>query len=124
MAAEYSLREFQENQQQTLDQAVRAHQAYQEALEASRPFKGGMHWKKIKGREYLYKYRDRFGHGHSLGPRSPNTEGIWADFMRQRREAGRPPSTPNAGGWRRLPGSAGRPRLTGYPTPLPGFYGV
>jgi hypothetical protein len=87
MAAEYSFREFQEHQQRTLDQAVRAHQAYLEALEASRPFKGGMHWKKIAGREYLYQYRDRYGHGHSLGPRSPNTEGIWADFARQRREA-------------------------------------
>ena len=87
MAAEYSFREFIENQQRTLDQAVRAHQAYLEALKASRPFKGGMHWKKISGREYLYKYRDRLGHGHSLGPRSPNTEEIWADFARQRREA-------------------------------------
>lgn len=87
MTAEYSFREFQENQQRTLDQAVRDHQAYLEALEAIRPFKGGMHWKKIAGREYLYKYRDRYGHGHSLGPRSPDTEGIWADFARQRREA-------------------------------------
>ena len=87
MTAAYSFREFQENQQRTLDQALRAHQAYLEALEASRPFKGGMHWKKIAGREYLYKYRDRYGHGHSLGPRSPDTEGIWAEFTRQRREA-------------------------------------
>jgi hypothetical protein len=87
MTAAYSFREFQENQQRTLDQAVRAHQAYLEALAASRPFKGGMHWKKIAGREYLYKYRDRYGHGHSLGPRSPATEGIWAEFARQRREA-------------------------------------
>jgi len=37
MAADYSFREFQENQQRTLDQSVRAHQAYLEALEASRP---------------------------------------------------------------------------------------
>jgi len=87
MAADYSFREFQENQQGTLDQAVRAHQAYLEALEASRPFKGGMHWKKITGREYLYRYRDRYGHGYSLGPRSPDTEGIWAEFARKRREA-------------------------------------
>jgi hypothetical protein len=87
MAATYSFREFQENQQRTLDQAARAHQAYLEALEASRSFKGGMHWKKIAGREYLYKYQDRYGHGHSLGARSPHTEEIWADFTRQRREA-------------------------------------
>ena len=86
MAAEYFFREFQENQQQTLNRAVEAHQAYLEAVQAGLPLKGGMHWKKIKGREYLYKYRDRFGHGHSLGPRSPHTEGLWAEFGRQRRE--------------------------------------
>ena len=45
-----------------------------------------MHWKKIKGREYLYKYRDRYGHGASLGPRSPDTERLFAEFGRQRRE--------------------------------------
>ena len=87
MTADYSFREFQENQQRTLERAVRAHQAYREAWRAGRPFRGGMHWKKIAGREYLYKYRDRYGHGHSLGPRAPDTEGRWADFTRQRREA-------------------------------------
>ncbi|MDP1762117.1 MAG: GSU2403 family nucleotidyltransferase fold protein, partial [Deltaproteobacteria bacterium] len=66
--------------------AVEAYHAYLEALQASQPLKGGMHWKKIKGREYLYKYRDRYGHGHSLGPRSPHTEPLWAEFGRQRRE--------------------------------------
>jgi len=86
MAADYFFREFQENQQRTLNRAVEAHQAYLEAVEASRPLKGGMHWKKIKGREYLYKYRDRFGHGSSLGPRSLHTERLWAEFGRQRRE--------------------------------------
>jgi hypothetical protein len=86
MAAEYFFREFQENQQQTLNRAVEAYQAYLEAVQASQPLKGGMHWKKIKGREYLYKYRDRFGRGHSLGPRSPDTERLWAEFGRQRQE--------------------------------------
>jgi hypothetical protein len=86
MAAAYSFREFQANQQRTLDRAVAAYQAYLEALQASRPLKGGMHWKKVKGREYLYKYRDRYGHGESLGPRSPHTESLWAEFGRQRRE--------------------------------------
>ena len=85
MATDYFFREFQENQQRTLNRAVEAHQAYLEALEANRPLKGSMHWKKIKGREYLYKYRDRHGHGSSLGPRSPHTERLWAEFGRQRR---------------------------------------
>jgi hypothetical protein len=86
MAAEYLFREFQANQQRTLRQSVEAYQAYLEAVEAGRPLKGGMHWKKVKGREYLYKYRDRLGHGSSLGPRSPHTERLWAEFGRQRRE--------------------------------------
>ena len=86
MAADYIFREFQENQQQTLNRAVEAYQAYLEAREAGRPLKGGMHWKKIHGREYLYKYRDRFGHGGSLGPRSPHTEGLLSEFGRRRRE--------------------------------------
>jgi hypothetical protein len=86
MAADYSFREFQESQQQTLSRAVEAYQAYLEAAQASQPLKGGMHWKRIKGREYLYKYRDRQGHGSSLGPRSPHTEQLWAEFGRRRRE--------------------------------------
>ena len=86
MAAEYFFREFQDNQQRTLNRAVEAYQAYLEAVEAGRPLKGGMHWKTVKGREYLYKYRDRYGHGSSLGPRSPQTERLWAEFGRLRRE--------------------------------------
>ncbi len=45
-----------------------------------------MHWKKIRGREYLYRYRDRYGHGGSLGPRSESTERLYDDFSRQRQE--------------------------------------
>ena len=86
MVAAYFFREFQKSQHQTLTRAIQAHQAYLKALQATLPFKGGMHWKKIKGREYLYQYRDRYGHGRSLGPRSPATEDIWAEFTRQRRE--------------------------------------
>jgi hypothetical protein len=86
MAAEYFFREFQDNQQRTLHRAAAAYQAYVEAVQAGRPLKGGMHWKKVKGREYLYKYRDRYGHGSSLGPRSPHTEALWAEFGRRRRE--------------------------------------
>ena len=86
MAAEYFFREFQDNQTRTLNQAAEAYQAYLEAVETNRPLKGGMHWKKIKGKEYLYKYRDRYGHGPTLGPRSPHTEALWAEFGRQRRK--------------------------------------
>jgi hypothetical protein len=84
MEAEYAFREWQENQRRTLERAVQAYRHYQDALKDCGALKGGMHWKKIRGREYLYQYRDRYGHGRSLGPRSTETEGIWAEFVRQR----------------------------------------
>lgn len=87
MTALYRFREFEASQQETLERAVAAHQAYLSALRAMRPLKGGMHWKKIRGKEYLYKYRDRRGNGESLGPRSPETESRLAAYQRERREA-------------------------------------
>jgi hypothetical protein len=86
MAAEYFFREFEATQQETLARAVQAHEGFLSALKAGRPFKGGMHWKKIKGKDYLYKYRDRYGNGESLGPRSPETERRFTEFGRERRE--------------------------------------
>jgi hypothetical protein len=46
-----------------------------------------MHWKKAKGRQYLFKTRDRYGYGKSLGPRSIETEKILADFRKAKKEA-------------------------------------
>jgi hypothetical protein len=46
-----------------------------------------MHWKKAKGRQYLFKTRDRYGYGKSLGPRSAETEKILADFQKAKKEA-------------------------------------
>jgi len=86
MASEYRFREWQENQRRTLQMAMAVHQAYGEALKERLTLKGGMHWKTIKGRDYLYRYRDRQGHGGSLGPRSPATEERFREFGRQRRE--------------------------------------
>ncbi len=83
---EYVFQELQENQRRILEMAVAAYQAYGEARKDSLSFKGGMHWKKIKGRQYLYRYRDRLGHGGSLGPRSPHTEAKFREFERQRQE--------------------------------------
>jgi hypothetical protein len=86
MTAEYVFRECEETQQETLARAVQAYERYRSALKGGRPLKGGMHWKKIKGKDYLYKYRDRYGNGESLGPRSPETERLFTEFRRERRE--------------------------------------
>jgi hypothetical protein len=86
MAAEYFFREFSPTQQETLARALSVYKDYLHILTASQAFKGSMHWKKIKGKDYLYKYRDRYGNGESLGPRSDQTETIYADFAQRRRE--------------------------------------
>ncbi|MHB9073778.1 MAG: GSU2403 family nucleotidyltransferase fold protein [Desulfobaccales bacterium] len=86
MATEYFFREFEATQQETLARAIQAYESYLSALQGGRPLKGGMHWKKVKGKDYLYKYRDRFGNGESLGPRSPATERLFTEFGRERRE--------------------------------------
>lgn len=49
-------------------------------------YKGGMHWKRAKGREYLFRSRDRRGYGKSLGPRSTETERINEAFRRRKTE--------------------------------------
>ena len=41
----------------------------------------GMRWKTIRGKEYLFKDRDRRGNGKSLGPRSEETEAVLASFQ-------------------------------------------
>ena len=76
--------EWTQSQHQAYTAATQAQAAYLEALEQTRPLRGGMHWKTIKGRDYLYRYRDRCGHGRSLGPRAPETERLFAAFARER----------------------------------------
>ena len=41
----------------------------------------GMRWKTIRGKEYLFKDRDRRGNGKSLGARSAETEALLASFQ-------------------------------------------
>lgn len=47
----------------------------------------GMRWKTIRGKEYLFKDRDRRGNGKSLGPRSKETEAVLAAFQAGREVA-------------------------------------
>ncbi|MBI4643209.1 MAG: hypothetical protein HY743_05655 [Deltaproteobacteria bacterium] len=87
MAGVYTLTELTPGQRQTSRAASEIYRAYLETRRQSRALKGGMHWKKIRGRDYLYRYRDRFGHGQSLGPRSEHTERLFTRFTRERQEA-------------------------------------
>ena len=60
--------------------STQLHSAFVEASIKSRAYRGGMHWKKVKGRHYLFRSTDRRGYGKSLGLRSAETEPVFRDF--------------------------------------------
>ena len=58
----------------------------QELQEERRKFRGGLHWKKVAGHDYLINTIDRAGGNRSLGKRSPKTEELYRDFVETKRE--------------------------------------
>lgn len=80
-------KEMSDNQRRVYLDAVQLYEAFISAFRKSRSYRGGMHWKKAKNRQYLFKTRDRYGYGESLGPRSAETEKILADFRKAKKEA-------------------------------------
>jgi len=79
-------KEMNDNQRRIFIDTVQIYEAYTDTLIKNASYKGGMHWKKAKGREYLFKSRDRFGYGKSLGPRSPETEKVLKEFRRAKKD--------------------------------------
>lgn len=66
-------------QKQQID-AEQTYTAWQDAAARAREYAGGMHWKAIAGKEYLYKTLDRKGNAKSLGVLSDATEAIARQF--------------------------------------------
>ena len=79
--------EFDENQSRILIDTTQLHEAFMDAFIKSRTYRGGMHWKKAKGKEYLFRSLDRYGNGKSLGPRSPATEAVYHEFHKNKKLA-------------------------------------
>lgn len=69
-----------DNQRRVFIDSVQLYETHMDILHKNRTYRGGMHWKKSKGRQYLFRTRDRFGYGKSLGARSTETEKILKDF--------------------------------------------
>lgn len=61
-----------------------AHLACQDTLTKMSSYTGGMHWKTIGGKQYLYRTLDGRGNAKSLGPRSPETETLHEQFHQRR----------------------------------------
>ena len=81
-----NLIELSDSQRRVYIDTFQVYEAYLAAYNKNIPYKGGMHWKKAKGREYLFRTRDRYGYGKSLGPRSLETEKIIAEFRRGKQQ--------------------------------------
>ncbi len=73
--------EWTNSQRRVYLDTAQVYEAFTDVYRKSRSFRGGMHWKKSKGREYLFRTLDRNGYGKSLGPRSPETAQILERFQ-------------------------------------------
>ncbi|BCB28400.1 hypothetical protein SKTS_32860 [Sulfurimicrobium lacus] len=73
--------ELNDNQRRLLVNSIQTYDAWRDVALRHARYKGGMTWKTVKGKQYLYKILDRFGHAKSLGARSPETEAIYNDFV-------------------------------------------
>ena len=80
--------EYSADQRRILVDAAQLHEAFVDAFFKGRHYRGGMHWKKSKGRAYLFRSLDRYGYGKSLGPRSEKTQAIYDDFHTKKKEIG------------------------------------
>ena len=76
-----SFSELSANQLRVAVDTKQTYDAYREARKISRQYAFGMSWKLVNGREYLIKVFNRRGGNKSLGPRSPETERIYTEFV-------------------------------------------
>jgi hypothetical protein len=80
-------RELSSQQLRTIVDTQQLFEAWADALERAQSFHGGMHWKTVGGKQYLFRSRDRRGYGKSLGPRTPESERTLENFKRSKAEA-------------------------------------
>ena len=77
--------EINDDQRRIYIDAAQLHEAYTDAFTKSLAYRGGMHWKTAKGKEYLFRSLNRYGYGKSLGPRSRETESIYDEFHNKKK---------------------------------------
>lgn len=73
--------ELSANQSRVSVDAKQTYEAYRDARRNAAQYAGGLGWKRVDVHEYLVKVINRRGGTRSLGPRSPETERIHAEFF-------------------------------------------
>ena len=79
--------EFDGNQSRVFINATQTYDAFIDAYHRAAEYKGGICWKKVRNKEYLFRTSDRYGNGKTLGLRSPETEKIYKKFKAGKTEA-------------------------------------
>ena len=78
--------EMNDDQRRIYIDAAQLHEAYMDAFTKNLVYRGGMHWKKVKGKEYLFRSLNRYGYGKSLGPRAEETESTYHEFHNKKKK--------------------------------------
>jgi hypothetical protein len=78
--------EMNDDQRRIYIDTAQLYETYMDAFTKSRAYRGGMHWKKVKDKEYLFRSLDRYGYGKSLGPRSKKTESTYHEFHKNKKD--------------------------------------
>ncbi len=73
--------ELNDNQRRLFINSIQTFDAWRDASARYARYKGGMAWKTVSGRQYLYRILDRSGRAKSLGAKSPETEAIYNEFV-------------------------------------------
>ena len=68
-------------------ETLQQHDAWTQASARVRKHAGTMGWKTVRGRRYLVRVLDRKGSQTSLGPDSPDTQALFANFARDKQDA-------------------------------------
>jgi hypothetical protein len=80
------LKELTAEQRRIALDAAQLYEQFVEFREERKAYRGGLHWKRVGGKDYLIRTLDREGSQQSLGPRSRETEQTHRNFTQRKRE--------------------------------------
>lgn len=83
-----NINEINENSRRILIDVSQLYEAYLAVDSEYRGYRGTMRWKKVNGKEYLFRQRNSRGDGKSLGARDARTQEIYDNFHARKAELG------------------------------------
>ncbi|MEA1969554.1 MAG: nucleotidyltransferase domain-containing protein, partial [Thermodesulfobacteriota bacterium] len=80
------MRELTDNQSRIFIDTSQLYESFRDVYRKKLSYRGGMHWKKSKNKEYLFKTVDRYGNGNGLGLKTEKTEKIYHHFHSNKKQ--------------------------------------